>query len=80
MKYRIKRLAIDSTEFVDVTDVDMHRIQAAASSLRAALFLEEKFDWVVEGYLNFESHLLQATLRNLTCGPVDDRWLVKDRH
>lgn len=65
MKYGLARLVLGSPKFVEMTEEEYLRCYQSREKLLEALYLEEKFDVVVDNYLEFETDLLDSAARHM---------------
>jgi hypothetical protein len=65
MKYEITRRVINEKTFVEVTEAEFRDAKAAKAKLMHALFIEEKLDYVLGNFREFERQLLDAALDNV---------------
>lgn len=63
MDYGLEELAFFSRRFISISQAEYDSIKEAKAGLEACLYIEQKFDFVVENYLELESTLLNAALR-----------------
>jgi hypothetical protein len=68
MDYGLARLLLGSPKFVAITEDEYTDIRRRREILREALFIEEKFDLVVDNYLEFETDLLDSAAREMVRG------------
>lgn len=71
MNYGLKRYVLGSSSFVEISEEEYSNIKSAKVNLLEALFIEEKFDVVIENYLELEIGFLEISagymvLRNLS--------------
>jgi hypothetical protein len=71
MIYGLSRYVIGSSAFVEISEEEYQKIKSAKVNSLEVLFIEEKFDVVIENYLELEISLLEITaghmvLRNLS--------------
>lgn len=80
MDYGITTLAGPTTPFLPIGESKFKSIKRAKAGLLDCRSIEEKFDFVVESYLEFEESILHSALANLTSsGKHDDHWWDRDR-
>lgn len=60
MEYGLTRLVLGSWKFIGISEQEYAQIRKARENLLEALYLEEKFDVVVDNYLEFETDLLDS--------------------
>ena len=63
MNYGLKRDVIGSSSFLDISLQEYENIKIAKANLLEMLFIEEKFDVVIENYLEIELELLKIPAR-----------------
>jgi hypothetical protein len=68
MDYGLARLVFGSPIFVPITELEYFDIRQRREILLEALFIEEKFDLVVDNYLEFETDLLNSCAREMVRG------------
>lgn len=71
VEYCLTSMVINAPAFIPLTEGEYEAIARAKQGLLDCLSIEEKFDLVVENYLELEMALLQTTLRHSTI--TDDR-------
>jgi hypothetical protein len=54
MNYGLKRYVLGSSAFVEIAEKEYVDIKSAKANLLEALFIEQKFDAVIENYLELE--------------------------
>lgn len=65
MEYGLARLVLGSPKFLSITEQEYVDIRQRRELLLEALFIEEKFDLVVDNYLEFEIDLLDSAARQM---------------
>lgn len=68
MDHGLARLVLGSPKFVSITETEYAEIRRCREFLLEALFIEEKFDLVVDNYLEFETDLLDSAAREMVRG------------
>ena len=68
MEYGLARLVLGSPKFVLIAEEEYIDIRRRRDLLLEALFIEEKFDLVIDNYLEFETDLLDAVARAMVRG------------
>jgi len=63
LKHGLTRLVLEEGLFLEITPVRFAEITVAATSLRGALDIEEKYNLVLENFEEFEAELLNNALR-----------------
>lgn len=79
MSYTISKGTLKSP-VSESTEEEFEAIREAKKLTLEMLVAEEKYDFVIENYLEFEESLLSATLRYMTLGVQDEDWFNKDRN
>jgi len=79
MDYGLARLVLSSRAFVRISENEYQEIKNARSALFESLFIEEKYDLVVENYLEIERSLLESVVRNMILSGQDYRWFQMER-
>lgn len=80
MRYGITQLVLSSLDFVEITEQEYRAISLAKQYLFEALYLEEKFDLVMENYFEYETELLLSSTRFMVFGYQDYEWLQNERN
>src|SRR5882672_4620600 len=80
MEYGLTRLVIGSAAMDPISERDYSELATAKTGLLEALFLEEKFDLVVENFLELETELLSSTARYMVHGKADYGWFQIERN
>lgn len=68
MDYGLTRLVFNAPKFVPITETDYLDIRQRREILPEALFIEEKFDLVIDNFLEFETDLLNSCAREMVRG------------
>ncbi|HZW12891.1 MAG TPA: hypothetical protein VFF81_06840 [Noviherbaspirillum sp.] len=68
MEYGLTRLVFGSSKFVLISEQEYANLRSGRDVLLESLFIEEKFDLVVDNYLEFETYLLDLTAREMVRG------------
>lgn len=79
MQYGLQKDVLSSNAFVSITAEEYSRISAAKAGLLEVLFLEEKFDLLMENYLEFETALLDSSARMMLHRNQDYQWFQLER-
>lgn len=79
MEYTLEPLTIGLRATVPLSEDEYRGIQSAKSSLALALSLEEKFDLVVENYLELEESLVATGIRHMVIAGWDYRQVQVER-
>lgn len=79
MEFGLVRLAGASRECVPITQSEYDAIGHAKANLLECLSIEEKFDFVIENYLELEMTLLESALRYLAMDSGDPHRSDKER-
>ena len=64
MEYGLAHLVLRSSAFVPISEEEYLQLVDSKAGLLETLFIEEKFDLVVDNYLKFETTLLDSTARH----------------
>src|SRR5947209_4641827 len=62
MKYRIKHLTIGTMPFIGITEDEFRQLRDAKKNLILMVGIEEKFDFLIENYAEYEEELLKIAL------------------
>lgn len=65
MDYRLQRYVFGSPAFVDISEKEYVDIKSAKANLLEALFIEQKFDAVIENYLELEMCFLEISANHM---------------
>lgn len=65
MIYKLTRMVLGSSDYVEISDNHFRDIEKARDCLIEALYIEEKFSLVVDNYLEFEVDLLEGAARTM---------------
>lgn len=65
MKYYLTELVGDKQEFLEINEEEYTQIGVSKDRLFQALFLEQKFDLVVENYAEYELELIKSTAHQM---------------
>jgi len=71
MKYSITRLVLGFRALIEISAEEFERIRDAKAKLILALDLEEKLDFVLENYADYERELLNLTLHQMLFHDLD---------
>lgn len=74
VEYGLALMVMGSTAFVPITRAEYIAIDEARRGLLECLFLEEKFDFVAENYLELETAWLESAARTMVFRGQDYRW------
>jgi hypothetical protein len=77
--YALRRLVLGSVATVEISEQEHDALRAAKTFLLDALFIEQKFDLLIENYLETEQELLASTARYMLHGDTDARWFSLER-
>lgn len=80
MDHGLLRRVLDSVAFVAITEGEYNVIQQARNGLMESLFMEEKFDLLIENYFEFEITLLEISTRSMVRFQHDYRSLHLERN
>lgn len=79
MKYGITKLVLGFSEFIDISEQEYKNIKSCRDRLIEALYIEEKFDLIVENYLEYEMELLASSARHMVFRNQDYIWFQTER-
>ena len=65
MEYRIVRQVLGSKAFIPITEKEYQDIQTAKEGLVESLYLEEKYDLVLENFYEYEMELLRLSTHQM---------------
>ena len=71
MKYGITRLVLNCNNFIEISQADYEQIKNAKQNLVEILNIEEKFNFIIENYREFEQELLNINLNNVLFSYID---------
>jgi hypothetical protein len=80
MEFGLSARVVSSTAFLPISEKEYEEIAEAKAGLLEALFVEEKFDLVVENYLELELCFLESTTKNMVLGNQDYQWFQVQRN
>lgn len=80
MEYRLIRLLSGLKNFIEINESRFLSIKGARSLLVEALFIEEKFELLIENYLEYEQFALNAAAEYIISPYQDDRWFQTKRN
>jgi hypothetical protein len=80
MEFGLSARVMSSTAFLPISEKEYEEIAEAKAGLLEALFVEEKFDLVVENYLELELCFLETTTKNMVLGNQDYQWFQVQRN
>jgi len=80
MEYGLARLVLGSRALVPITEGSYSELEVARTGLLEALFLEEKFDLVIENFLELETELLSSAARYMVHGETNFGWFQIERN
>ena len=69
--FEITRLVINTEDGIPINENEFDEVKQAKTSLFESLFIEEKFDQLVESYLELEVELLQLAARHMVSVDFD---------
>lgn len=75
MRYGITQLVMSSPGFVEITEQEYQAIKLARHHLFETLYLEQKFDLVMENYIEYETEMLSSSTRFMVFGFQDHPFL-----
>jgi hypothetical protein len=79
MTYGLTRLGTGSEGVVAIPESQYKSIVHARDQLLVLLFLEQKFDLVIENFLELETELLSSSARYLMHGETDFHWFQNEK-
>lgn len=68
MDYGLTRVVIGSPKFIVLTEKEYEEIKRSRDLLSEVLFIEQKFDLLIDDYLEFETELLEIGAREMVRG------------
>ncbi len=80
MEYGLARRVLDTLAFVSFTESEFQEIKLAREGLRECLFMEEKFDLLIENYFELETTLFEIAARNMVRHQQDYRSIHLERN
>jgi len=78
--YKITKLVAGSPGSINIDEKTFNEIKDARSNLFQTLFIEEKLDFIIENYFEFENELLAAASRMMIYNDDDYFSMSKDRN
>jgi hypothetical protein len=78
--FELTRLVLERSEPVKMSEAEFNEIDDAKTAVMEAVFIEQKFDTVVENYLELETCFLDATARIMLLGNQDYQWFQTERN
>jgi hypothetical protein len=72
-------MVLGSRAYVHISENEYQEIKNAKIALLESLFIEEKYDLVVENYLELEGSLLESVARHMILGGQDYSWFQVER-
>lgn len=79
MVYNLRILALGHGEGIELTEAEYHSIVAAMQQLHRATDIEEKFDLLLENFLEYEQELLTLSLKSSLFPRLDDHRVATER-
>lgn len=79
MDYGLGRLVLGSPPLLPITEVEYNSIKNAKLVLREGLYLEQKFDFLIQNFIEFETTLLESGVRDIVLGGQDYNWFAANR-
>jgi hypothetical protein len=79
MSFGLTRMVVGSPGFLEITEDEYRALATAKDGLLKVLFLEQKFDLLVQTYLEFETELLQVTEQQILNRAPDWHWFQDRR-
>lgn len=80
MEYGLARMVLDTLAFVPVTESEYQEIQLAREGLLECLFMEEKYDLLIENFFELETSLFEIAARNMVRHRLDYRAIHLERN
>jgi len=80
VKFGLTRRVLGSSSFLAITESEFNALVSAKAGLLSTLFVEEKFDLLVENYLELENSLLDSTARFMVHRDHDYKSLQVERN
>lgn len=80
MRFGLTKMTLGFTGFIELTEEEFKTIKGARDRLFEVLFLEEKFDFVTENYLEYETEILASAARFMVFRDQDYDWMHKERN
>lgn len=77
--FGLKRHVISSSAFSSLLEDEFNSIKVAKAGMLECVFLEQKFDFLIENYLEFEKDLLNATADHMVIGSQESQWYQTKR-
>jgi hypothetical protein len=78
-KYNISRGTFGSVA-IEIDQQEFEKSRAGRNDILTMLTAEEKYDLVIENYLEFERSLLESTIDYMVLGDHDEDWFNKQRN
>lgn len=78
-KFYIRRMALASRSQLDITFEQYLDLQHAAMIQLEAYYLEQKYEFVIQNYIEFENDLLRAGVHDLLLNETDIGWFHSTR-
>lgn len=69
-----------ASRFHELSLDEFKNMRTARDGLFEALYLEEKFDFLIENYLEFETELLAVAARHMVFNDREPRWMHNERN
>lgn len=79
MEFGLKRLVMGSSSFLPISPEQYQEIAQARTIIREALNLEQKFEFVVENYVEFEETLFKSGIHDIVLGMRGYQWFHLNR-
>jgi len=80
MKYELAKVTAGSRGFVEISKEEYSQIKSANANLLEALFIEEKFNVVIDNYLELETDLLACAARYMVRPYRDYTWSRNEKN
>ncbi len=79
MEYGLAHLVLRSSAFIPISEEEYLELAVSKAGLLEALFIEEKFDLLVDNYLELETRLLESTARHTVLRHQGYQWCQVQR-
>jgi hypothetical protein len=80
MSYAITKLTLGSPGIIEIPKEQYQNIKSAREALFEVLYLEEKFDIVIENYLEYETELVSSSARWMLFRDQNYLWFQRERN
>lgn len=79
MTHALARIVFGSPSILPITESEYDEIMISLDMLYRLYYMEEKFDSLIQNYLEFETELLATTMENILTESTDPVWLLNKR-